>query len=447
MRLLLLLLGTEYLRTRWLAFALLGAVWILAGVVIVLDALDGVQYFPLRLFGWLLVVEAGIGLAIALAGIALRPVLRGAWAALTLLTGLLLVLPFQVDHLVLALLFGLTFAADGLFRIAAAWMVRFPGWRTALAGGALEILFAASVMQPWPSRYLGTVPICLALVLALSGWTLARVGWRLRRLRPQASLGLLYARGHFLREGQLAEGADLPVSSDGAELTVHVWTALGTASDPRHRPLIDRYIAAVDHKGVVSTGHSALDLPPDLYVSHYPAIEIDHAPDDFARLLRATAENDVPGRFLPSYTQEAADWCPSTEQVRFCRFDAGRLRRFWEVYRRDATYNLTNRNCSSAVAHALEIALEGTLGRPDRGLRHAVRVLMSTEFWAASILRQHAESMAWTPGLVLDYARNLQALENPPRLSAHAVWRMLRHPWRRGRALRRHQRPRSVTAL
>ena len=98
---------------------------------------------------------------------------------------------------------------------------------------------------------------------------------------------------------------------------------MGTADQPLHRPVLDRYIAAVDAKGAISTGHAALELPPDLYISHYPAVEIDHSPTDFFHLFRATPDNDVPGRFQPSYAVESAEWCPATRHVAFRRFNPG----------------------------------------------------------------------------------------------------------------------------
>jgi hypothetical protein len=180
------------------------------------------------------------------------------------------------------------------------------------------------------------------------------------------------------------------------------------------QPLIDRYVAAVDANGVISTGHAALEVAPDLYISHYPAQEIEHSPDDFRALLRASKANDVPGRFQPAYAIEAAGWCDSSARVLFERYDVARLRAFWGHYRQDTTYNLTNRNCSSTVAAALESALEGTLGA-GRGLATFLRALVNPELWVAAQLRRHAESMAWTPGLVLDYARALRvAIEPPP---------------------------------
>src|SRR3954454_8802895 len=84
-------------------------------------------------------------------------------------------------------------------------------------------------------------------------------------------------------------------ADDEAALTVHVWTPVGSAKgEARRQPIVDRYIAAVDRNGVISTGHAALEAPDGIYVSLYPAVEFDRSPDDFARLLRATRENDVP---------------------------------------------------------------------------------------------------------------------------------------------------------
>ena len=101
-------------------------------------------------------------------------------------------------------------------------------------------------------------------------------------------------------------------AADEAALTVHVWTPVGSAKGEARRQLIvDRYIAAVDRNGVISTGHAALESPEGVYISLYPGVEIDRSPDDFARLLRATRENDVPGVFQPSYAIESKAWCPS----------------------------------------------------------------------------------------------------------------------------------------
>ena len=68
---------------------------------------------------------------------------------------------------------------------------------------------------------------------------------------------------------------------------------------------------------------------------------------------------------------------------------------------------------------ALEAALEGTLGTRAAWGRFW-RLLVNPDLWFAALLRARAESMTWTPGLVLDYARALRELVEPQR-----------SPWRR----------------
>jgi uncharacterized membrane protein HdeD (DUF308 family) len=415
-RLALLLLGPEFIRARWHVLALIGALWGALGVGIFIDALDGDVYFPVHVFGYLLILEALVTLIATTSNLGTQTVLRKSRGALFLVVGLLMVSPYRSASFILALLFGLTIGVDGLLRMSAAWVVRFPGWQASLLMGLLELGFAAFMIEPFPTFYAGTVAYCVGISLFLSGLGTLLLALRLRRLPPGTSLTLLFGRSRVAGAGTAR--ALLPLPADAAwesgPLLVRVWTPTGSAKDALPQPLIDRYVAAVDASGVISTGHAALEVPPDLYISHYPAQEIEHSPDDFRRLLRATRENDVPGRFQPSYAVESAGWCASTAQVSFEHYNGARLRAFWALYSQDTTYNLTNRNCSSTVAAALEAALEGTLGQqPSFGA--FLSALVNPELWVAAQLRRHAESMAWTPGLVLDYARALRvAIEPPP---------------------------------
>lgn len=208
---------------------------------------------------------------------------------------------------------------------------------------------------------------------------------------------------------------------------IHVWTPSGTVDDTlvRNR-LLNRYIAAVDINGVISAGHAALECGPDIYISHYPLDDIDRSAGDFVRLLRATPNNDVPGRFLPDYAGEVADWCPSSVQVSFAHYDARRLQAFWAEYRQNTIYNLTSRNCSRAVAHSLEAALEGAMNHGHSSMRDFARVIFSPEFWVAAQVRKRAEAMAWTPGLVLDYARALHAAIEPAPPGWHSIYAVIK---------------------
>jgi hypothetical protein len=317
-------------------------------------------------------------------------------------------------------------------------VLRFAKWQLHVAGGVLELGFAAIAFSGWPVSYHRTVPFCLGVALLLSGWTIVRLGLLLRRLTDETPvLTFLGRRGWHERDATWPLTQPTAPGRHQTPLVVHVWTPVGSASSPvpARRLLIDRYVAAIDGKGLISTGHAALQLANDVYISHYPAIETDHAPDEFARLLRATADNDVKGHFQPSYAFESADWCPADANVEFHTYDAAKLRAHWEGYRADDTYNLTNRNCSVAVAAGLEAALEGVLYHRAVWRRFG-GLMVNPDLWIAALLRARAESMTWTPGLVLDYAHSL-----------HAIVERRRRPWhRRLQAARRHRRHRSPRA-
>ncbi len=421
-RLALLLLGIDFVRARWRALAAIGVIWLLIGIALFIDALDGVLYFPLQLFGWLMLIEGIAALLVAFSGFARQHLLRVAKGVLFIAIALLIIAPLRHNgDFALAMLFGLLFTLGGALRISAAWVVRFHGWHSAIGAGVLELLFAVFMFEPWPTHYAGTVPYCIGFGLALTGWTLIRLALRLRNGADAAPGPLQSMRGHAPMRSPI--GADDEALPD-APLIVHVWTPLGSAIDPLRRPIVDRYIAAVDGNGVISTGHAALEMPPDVYVSHYPAVEIDHSPDEFNRLLLATVENDVAGRFQPSYAIEAKGWCESTEKVVFADYGPARLRAFWSQYRSDTTYNLTNRNCSSTAIAVLESALEGVIGRRGRAWRTFARVLLSPETWVASQLYRRAETMAWTPGLALDYARALHGIVHPQPVAWLTLMRM-----------------------
>jgi uncharacterized membrane protein HdeD (DUF308 family) len=420
-RLALLLLGPEFIRTHWKTLAAIGVLWALVGLALLFSAFDRAEWFPYHLFGYLLILEALVTLVATTSNLGTQTVLRKTRGVVFFMIGLLIIDPHPITDVMVAVIFGVVFLVDGFLRISAAWVVRFPHWRVSLLMGVFELVSAALMFLPYPVVYIGTIPYCIGAGMLMSGIGALFLALRLRRLPAGTILSLLFSRdevkgGDILMPSAQATHAHEGPVSGGPPLTVHVWTPVGSAHEVLPQPLVDRYIAAVDGSGVISTGHAALEVAPDLYISHYPAHEIDHSPEDFRHLLRATEDNNVSGRFQPSYTVESAGWCPSTAQVQFERYDPARLRAFWKVYSQDTTYNLTKRNCSSTVATALEASLEGTLGRKGPSIAAFLSSLCNPELWVAAQLRKHAQAMAWTPGLVLDYARSLRVAVNPPPL-------------------------------
>ncbi|SAL32341.1 membrane protein [Caballeronia arvi] len=426
-RLVMILLGVDYLRTRWRSVMILGLLSIALGAVIFTDALDGSLYFPIVPFVLMMLLEGLATLTVAWTGMGGQRKLRYVKGATFCLSALLVLFGGEHGNFVLSLIFGTLFLVDGALQIVAARVVRYRRWRLATAGGVLEIAIAIFFYQPYPDHYAGTVAYCVAFGLFFGGWNMILLAARVRRMAANPAVeGAANAAAQ--EEPKPADspfaGAiwDGPPAPDEAALTVHVWTPLGTVkSQPRRQLIVDRYIAAVDRNGTISTGHAALETPEGVYISLYPAVEIDRSPNDFARTLRATRDNDVPGLFQPDYATESQAWCPSTQQVRIRNYDPARLQRFWENYRRDTTYNLTYRNCSSSVARALEAAIEGASARAwgkGGGWKPLVRIMTTPELWVAAQVRKRAATMAWTPGLTLDYARALSMLADP----RHSGW-------------------------
>jgi uncharacterized membrane protein HdeD (DUF308 family) len=431
----LLLLGVEAVQRHWLTLGTVGAIWGALGLGIIIDPLDGVQNITMHTLGIMLMIEGSVTLAAGL--LANAPGRVWLLRALALIVPGLMIAETPLRNVVLvSVLFGLALLADGAIRMTSTLLVRYPGWRFALFASATEIVLAALAFTPWPVSYEATVPFCVGVALMLSSWTVIRSALLLRRLPPGAPITSLpiFEQQRGWRTPDLSP-EPLPTSpgaAQGERLIVHVWTPLGSTADPVRRPLLDRYIAAVDRQGTVATGHAALELTPDLYISHYRAEEQDRSPGEFRRAIHSGEQNNVPGRFLPCYREEAAGWCESTAKVVFRDCNAARLRAFWDAYRRDATYNLTNRNCSVVVAMALDTALEGVLGQA-MVWPPFLRLLVHPELYLATLLRRRARTMTWTPGLVLDYARALHHVVEPPPMSWIGLLRQAREGYRRTR--------------
>lgn len=418
-RLVMILLGVEYLRQRWRGVMMAGWLGMLAGGIVFIDALDNAIYFPLTPFACLLLVEGMATLMIAHTGIGGQRTLRYVKGGAFSLAAILILSGHHHGNFILSIIFGTLFLADGLLQMVTATLVRFQKWKFVITGGVLELMLAVFFYQPYPTNYVGTVPYCLGLGLIFGGWNMVMLASRVKKLQINPAM-----RGNPAAEEASSAGPASPVTEwdgppaeDEPALTVHVWTPAGSskAAVVSH-PVIDRYIAAVDKNGVISTGHAALASPEGVYISLYPAVDIDRSPEQFTRLLRATTDNNVPGEFQPDYETESRNWCPSTTRVRIRNYDASRLQRFWDIYRTDTTYNLTYRNCSSSVARGLEAALEGVVGKiwGQRGHWYALsKILTTPELWVAVQIRKRANTMAWTPGLALDYARALSMLADP----------------------------------
>ncbi|TCV98759.1 uncharacterized membrane protein HdeD (DUF308 family) [Biostraticola tofi] len=441
------LMGINYLRARWFGLMFIGLLSVLCGAIVSIDALDNSLYFPLSFFAAILLIEGIATVLLALNDAGGQKTLRYIKGSSFIIAALLILAGHHEGNIVLSLVFGTLFLVDGLLQIISAHLVRYPAWRYVMFGGLVEIAVAISFYQPYPSNYEGTVPYFLGIALLFAGWNMIMLAYKVCRMSEQTTTA---PSGTACSLQGPVDGANSGLGSDEARaLVIHIWTPVGTsASAVVRQPITSRYIAAVDNNGVISTGHAALESPEGIYISLYPKDEIEHSPEAFIQLLRATCENNVPGRFLPDYHTESEEWCHSTVKVHIRNYDEQRLKLFWQQYQKDNTYNLTHRNCSSTVARALEAALAGASQRlygHHGGWETFFKFLVRPELWIAVQIRRRAETMAWTPGLILDYARVLSILvDKQPSGSwldtfRWSVRRMieLRQQWRRETPIQR----------
>lgn len=409
-RLILLLLGAKPLRTYWWVFVATSAGCLLLGSVFIDDLFDHAIIVTTDFIAAAFILE-GLARLLMLAAIgfpnATLPVLKS--LGFFALGFLAVDVPWD-DNIVATIVLGAGLVIDGLFRWAAAAVIRSERLLYNVIIGLAELLVAGLVFAPWPVPHRHTVPFCIGVALLAASWSLCRLGLQLRRLQPAASVTdlPLFSGPNWHGRGILHPSQTEAASwqNDDA-LTVHVWTPVGSAINPQRRLVIDRYIAAIDQGGVISTGHAALSLPPDVYISLCPANDIDHSPTDFGHMLRAGAENDMPGSFRSSLQAECAEWRIPDREVAFQRYNAAALQAFLALYQQKPIYNLTSRNCSSTVALSLDAAVEGVLGQ-GRPWRAVLLLLTDPAMWLLALWRARAEAMTWTPGLILDYAQTLQ---------------------------------------
>ena len=216
--------------------------------------------------------------------------------------------------------------------------------------------------------------LCLGVMMVLSGWALLRIARRL------TSFSL---NQHPTR--QPPHPAD-----ETAPLTVYVWTPIGAAKDPRRRYIVDRYIAAVDNGGNISTGHAPRR-------SRRMCISVTTRSTTSAIPFRISASCCMPANRTTS-TDVSCPTCRARsppgapdKKIQFYRYNPAALRAFWLRYRQDATYNLTRRNCSTTVIGALDSALEGVL---DKHLwRRFLLLVLDPNLWMLAVLRSRGESM------------------------------------------------------
>lgn len=414
-KLALLLIGGKAFRAHWWAPAVVGSVLILLAVVVIADLADGISVFATQLFGFVFLAQGVIGLVATASKDGTASMLASGLKALMLMgLGVLIFLAPTGNVTVLGWLFAAGFVVDGLTRLFLVGLVRFPRWREAVALSVVELLLAVLIISDWPLPAHLDIPLCIGLLLVGSGSILLHFAITLRNEPEEMAIYAfsLFGTRNWNENAPVLVGDDEPEEGPKPVLTVHVWTPTGAADIKTRRPIIDRYLMAFDVDGKPSTGHAALEVKGEVYVSHWPLDEIRASARDLAHVFYSGAKNDMQGMFLPSYEYECSDWTAADQHVEFTRYDLRRLKAYWAGYSQLNSYNVTNRNCSIAVAGGLESAFEGSLHCSYPWLR-LLALLLTPALWQAAYIRSRAEHMCWTPGIVLDYARTLQRIIEP----------------------------------
>jgi hypothetical protein len=95
----------------------------------------------------------------------------------------------------------------------------------------------------------------------------------------------------------------------------------------------------------------------------------------------------------------------------------------------------------------LEAALEGSLAEAGVGIGALLRAMFNPELWVAAQLQRRAQAMAWTPGLVLDYARTLRAAIHPTPLGWSTVFAQGGRFWHYVRMVQRREPIRNIETI
>ncbi|MDL2266625.1 hypothetical protein LJC46_01370 [Desulfovibrio sp. OttesenSCG-928-G15] len=409
-QLFLLFCGTRLVRKYWWVLFAFGFFWLCVGLFVMNDAVFSAHRIPVDYFAIPLCFDGIWALGTAFSKEGTTRKLRLSRAGIMLGVALLILFAPRYHGVIIGIIIGTFIVADACFRIASAYVVRFKRWQFSLAFGVFEFLCGLWSLVPWPTYYAGAVGHDVGVLVMLGAMSVCGLSLRIRSLPSQVSICTVFSKG-WPENYKVHEERRAHPRENGEEVIVHVWTPTEELA-----PLsVGRYVAATNKSGVISTGHAAMEIKPDVYISFYPAVEIDRDNIEFMQSLNASDKNNVQGLFQPSYEVESADWCPSTMQVRIRGLNTRNMRQFWNAYREDITYNLTSRNCASSVAKALDAGLEGLFSKQIRSSFFFLPHLFFTpEMWVAGFMRQRAEAMAWTPGILLDYVRALSYIMSLP---------------------------------
>lgn len=260
-QLVLLLLGTKYIKRNALYLSVAGIIWMVCGLLIFIDGLDNHPYFPLKTFGCILLLESLLTLSVMSSVEGTKKSILFFKGGIFFLVALLILVGKTYSNLLLALIFAFSFFLIGFFTTLSSFVVRYPHWKKALFYGLSLMLFSLFLLL----HHAAAISFFIGLQLIVSGLSCVGIARKTWRMENGTSIFQLIQPGDVLlsyvplREGKGAAPVAESKKRNTTPLIVHIWTPEeSAATQPVPRPIINRYIAAVDADGVISTGHAAL---------------------------------------------------------------------------------------------------------------------------------------------------------------------------------------------
>ena len=175
----------RHLRTAWWWLLLFGILLVICGTAaLVVPAVTVLTSF---------VVVVVLGVALMVAGLAtiITSFWMGKWSGtlLQLLIGILyLVVGFAITDtpgksvVAMTALLAAFFIIAGLFRIAAALVVRFPHWGWALLNGVVTLLLGVVIYRHFPQSALWVIGILVGVEMLFHGWCWIMLSLAVRRI-------------------------------------------------------------------------------------------------------------------------------------------------------------------------------------------------------------------------------------------------------------------------
>lgn len=174
--------GWHDIRQNWGWLLALGIVWIILGVIALVDSIAA-TIASMLVFGWVLLI-AGIVEAVQAfrhrrGGHLFLHVLE---AVLSFVVGLMLLRHPLAGALVMTLLLAAYFVVAGIFRIVAALSIRPPQWGWALGNGIITLILGILVWAQWPVSGLWIIGLFIGIDLIVTGWTRVMLALTVRKL-------------------------------------------------------------------------------------------------------------------------------------------------------------------------------------------------------------------------------------------------------------------------